>query len=50
MIELRQAAFLYDVERSYREPLLKRMIAGIRPGETERIWGKEAFRRQARHN
>ena len=49
MYDAKTAAYLYDVERAYREPLLKRMIAGIRPGETERLWGKQAFSRQRRY-
>ncbi|MBW2997457.1 hypothetical protein KY349_03920 [Candidatus Woesearchaeota archaeon] len=50
MYEIRMAANLYDVERAYRRPLLKRMVDAIKPGETERIWGPKAFSRQKRYN
>jgi hypothetical protein len=46
MYEIRMAANLYDVEQAYREPLLRRMVESIRPGETKRIWGRQSFLRQ----
>jgi hypothetical protein len=45
MLELGEAAHLYQIEKAYTEPLLKRMVAAIKPGETERIWGPKTFRK-----
>lgn len=46
MYELNLAANLYDIEKAYREPLLKRMVAAVKPGEEERIWGVKSFQRK----
>ena len=46
MYEIDAAADLYDMERSYRGSLLKKMVAAIRPGEQGRIWGPQSFPRQ----
>jgi hypothetical protein len=46
MYDLRIAANLHTVERAHRRPLLKRVVDAIKPGETERIWGRKTFSRQ----
>ncbi|MFH1064114.1 MAG: hypothetical protein V1729_03470 [Candidatus Woesearchaeota archaeon] len=50
MYELKTASYLYDVERSYRKPLLTRIVNAIKPGETDRIWGPQSFSRRLRPN
>lgn len=46
MFELRRAANLYDVERAYRRPLLKRMVDSIKPERDRRIWTRKYRRDQ----
>ncbi len=43
MYELDMAANLYDLENAYKQPLLKRIVQGIKKDETERIWGTKTF-------
>jgi hypothetical protein len=50
MYELRVAANLYEVEKAYREPLLKSMVEGIKPGETERLWSRQSFFKRPKYN
>ncbi len=46
MYELKNMAYLQSVEKAYRQPLLRRMVNAIKPGETTRIWGAKTFSRQ----
>ena len=45
MYDLRIAANLYDVERAYRRPLLRRMVDAIKPERDGRIWTRK-YRRE----
>ncbi|MBW2971634.1 hypothetical protein KY359_01230 [Candidatus Woesearchaeota archaeon] len=49
MYELKDMAYLHDVERAYRRPLLQRIVGAIKPGETERIWGAKTFSRRQKN-
>ena len=49
MYEALMAADLYDLERIYRDPQLKRAVDAIKPGETESMWGRQSFLKQKRY-